>query len=58
MQMTYVNHNETEMMLIKPSEEVMECLESHQMELQVLSISNPLTSYLSIYYILDHDWNG
>lgn len=34
MSMTYVNHNETETTLIRPSDEVMECLESHQLELQ------------------------
>jgi dynein heavy chain len=36
MKMDYVAHNDTEMFLIKPSEEVVEGLESHQLELQTM----------------------
>lgn len=32
--MDYIPHNDTEMYLIKPSEEVIEGLEGHQLELQ------------------------
>ena len=34
--MDYVPHNDTEMFLIKPSEQVIECLEAHQLELQTM----------------------
>jgi dynein heavy chain len=36
MEMNYAQHNDTEMYLIKPSEEVIESLEGHQLDLQTM----------------------